>query len=317
MKRDRGSLNYLFRVILFIIISLIIVGGINIYIDFYGLFRSHTGVKKYVYHNEMTTKYLLSYDYIPSNFNGILLGPSLSDNVNTANISNKDVRYYNASIMGANISELGKVLRNVVSKGDIKSVILCLHPYITKDFGDKSVKLDDKLYYSAFTSLNLYQSYAFYIIRKLQLFPNKYSTYQCTEYGTNDYNSSFKVSDIEAKINEEVEIHKGEKIEVNDQAFQELRNVIELLRDNHVKVSGYFHPLPQQILESNIEETRNYQKRVKELFDESELIIDFNSYEYESFRKDYDNYIDHGHLSKKGSNYIENKISERLSNPNY
>src|ERR1700712_5296696 len=110
------------------IISLVIVGliaGLNYYIDIYGLFRGKKDRVMYI--NERTSKYLFSMRYIPENFEGFIIGPSLSANLNPEAI--RSYKVYNASIMGANISELNYLVDNLIEKGKMKFAIICLGPY--------------------------------------------------------------------------------------------------------------------------------------------------------------------------------------------
>lgn len=77
----------------------------------YGLFEDVTGKSFEVMGNERTDKLLFSFNYIPNNFEGILIGPSLSDNLNTKDI--KDYKIYNASINGGNVTELRKIVDTI------------------------------------------------------------------------------------------------------------------------------------------------------------------------------------------------------------
>ena len=76
----------------------------NYFIDYYGLFRDVEGKKLMPYDNFRLAKYLYSYNYIPVNYDGILIGPSASINLDTSKIVNRNV--YNLSLDGANISEM-------------------------------------------------------------------------------------------------------------------------------------------------------------------------------------------------------------------
>jgi len=72
-----------------------LIASINYYIDIYGLFRGKKERKVYI--NERTSKYLFSMRYIPENYEGVIAGPSLSDNLNPDAI--KAYKIYNASII--------------------------------------------------------------------------------------------------------------------------------------------------------------------------------------------------------------------------
>src|SRR5687768_16344560 len=108
----------------FLLITLLTVGlfvALNVYVDIYGLFFGRKDRKVYV--NERTSKYLLSFRYIPENYNGIIIGPSLSANLNPEHI--RKFKIYNSSLMGANISELHYLIKNITERRNIKIAIVC------------------------------------------------------------------------------------------------------------------------------------------------------------------------------------------------
>src|SRR5438105_1431990 len=71
-------------------------------LDCYGLFREAQGRKIAVHSNDGTSKYLLSQRYVPANFDGLLVGSSVSASWDVSAI---DGRVYNASVNGGNISD--------------------------------------------------------------------------------------------------------------------------------------------------------------------------------------------------------------------
>ena len=103
----------------------------NYRINIYGVFGNTAGKKLVVYDNERTTKYLFSYNYIPGNFDGLLVGTSISDeNWDTSHIAG--MRVYNASINGGNISEEDLLLSNVLRRGHPRLIMFVIHPYLTE-----------------------------------------------------------------------------------------------------------------------------------------------------------------------------------------
>lgn len=101
------------------LIAILVLSGIgtilagNVLIDIFGLFRPVKGRKIRIHHNERISKYLLSFRYIPRNFNTIIIGTSLSDNLDVAsyNHSNNRLKIYNSSVMGANIFDVCPVAK--------------------------------------------------------------------------------------------------------------------------------------------------------------------------------------------------------------
>lgn len=113
-------------------ISLVIAALVvlfNFYMNEYGLFGDARGKSIKIYGNERTAKYLLSLNYIPSNFNGLLIGSSVSDNIDSKGFVG--YRIYNASINAATVAELRILVENVLKKGDLKCVIISLYPILT------------------------------------------------------------------------------------------------------------------------------------------------------------------------------------------
>lgn len=92
-------------------------------------FREPVGRKLMIYANERTSKYLFGYRYIPANFDGILIGSSISDNWDISKIQESHV--YNISIASGNITEERLVAENVFARGRMKLAIFCIHTYLT------------------------------------------------------------------------------------------------------------------------------------------------------------------------------------------
>ncbi len=288
-----------------------IIGGIgvlavfllvNMYIDLFGLFSSGSEKNKKVVYDERSDKYIMAHNYIPKNFNGILLGPSLSANLNTKDILTYEM--YNLSFMGANFSEQKYLFEKVMSQeNDVKVVVLSIHPYFTETYGFKSEDMSDQVYYSAFGSYGLLKEYLIGVVRNFSVFPYKYPKHQYNGYGYNDYDNQFAVEDVGAKISKEVELHKDEPILFNDETKKELHQFDSTWRANDIRIVYYFHPIPHDIYSAREDRFENYKATFLQYVD-SEYVVDFNTDKFLDFRKDYSNYIDHGHLSKKGQKFI-------------
>ena len=79
----------LFSVILISVTASLITA--NYFIDYYGLFRDVEEKKLIPYDNFRLAKYLYSYNYIPVNYDGILIGTSVSMNLDSSKIVNSNV----------------------------------------------------------------------------------------------------------------------------------------------------------------------------------------------------------------------------------
>ncbi|MDN5211673.1 hypothetical protein QQ020_06415 [Fulvivirgaceae bacterium BMA12] len=302
--------KFLLKVSIISLSTIAVFVTFNYFLDIYGLFRPDDQRELKVYTNERTSKYLLSYHYIPDNFEGIIIGPSLSANLNTKTI--KEYKIYNASIMGANISELRYLVDNIVERGNLRFVIICLDPYLTKDHGKKSARIDPKEYYGALGSTNLIKTYLFKLIRENELLPDKFPNNIINDYGYNNFNLELKEDNPREKILEKVRQKSTETTYVDPAAEDELGATIAYLRQNNIQVIAYFSPVPHQILAINTENYRAYQNRMLRLFTEQDIVLDLNDLRFKAITSDFNTYIDHGHLSEEGQKFVLGELKQAL-----
>lgn len=281
---------------------------VNVYIDIYGLFLGR-GERK-VYTNERTSKYLLSFRYIPENYDGFIIGPSLSDNLNPVAI--KSHRVYNASIMGANISDLHHLINNMIDRGNMKLAIICLDPYLTKDFGPKAATINDKEYFGALGSINLLRTYAMYIVRRNHLMTSKLASEMSDENGWTNFELERGPLDPQAAIAKKVELKQHEDTHIDERALNELKEVLQQLREKNIKVVAYFSPVPRPIYEIGRDDYREFETRMSSLFNENDVLFNLNDEQYSPITSDYRTYIDHGHLSAAGQAFVLQEINSHI-----
>jgi hypothetical protein len=284
---------------------------VNTQLDIYGLFTSTKGKSLKIHNNERVSKYLLSYHYVPENFNTIVIGTSLSDNLEVSVYKDGKYKIYNASIMGANISEILPIAQNAI-QGGIKNVVFCISPYLTKNSGSKEVEFGKKVYLGALGSVDLYQTYAIGLIRQTNLMPHKFPKGQFNESGVHFYADFFRLDDVQSKINDEIRLHANEEIPVDSIARQQFIDLVTLLKQNNVNCVGYFHPVPYEIYESNKANYKKFEQMISEISGDAIRLIDFNSIDNRAFTSDYTNYIDHGHLSEKGQRTLVDSLYKSL-----
>ena len=288
-----------------IVVSILLL---NVYIDIYGLFLGTKDRK--VFTNERTSKYLLSYRYIPENYDGIIIGPSLSANLNPQRL--KGYKIYNASIMGTNISDLHYLINNIIEKGDIKFVILCLDPYLTKDFGKKSITINPKEYLGALGSTNLIKTYLMYFVRKNNVLPGTYAKEIIDENGWNNFELEMKNLDSKKIIEDKVKLHQHEETKIDQRSYEELRDVLNQLREKKIKILGYFSPVPYPLYAIGNKKYKEFETSITKLFTKDDLVLNFNEEKYWPVTSNYQIFIDHGHLSSLGQNFVLKEIESTL-----
>ncbi len=290
--------------------SLLLVFTLNYTVNIYGLYGDVNGASKKVYYNERKSKLLLSKNYIPANYNTVLIGPSLSDNINVSYFSDKKLSIYNASMMGAKINELDPIVRNSIEKG-CRNIIICLHPYLTDSYKELETKGKDP-YLEAFGSLDLYRAYLLKIIPFASL-KRMISRDDIDQHGFNNYNSFLRVEDVQKKIQEEALLHKDEVITVDEKALASLKTTLQFIKQNKLSCMGYFHPIPKEIYTNNEVNYQKFQRKIRAIFEEHGVrTIDFNKGEFDYFTGDYANYIDHGHLSVIGQKKMFEMVIDKF-----
>jgi hypothetical protein len=279
---------------------------LNIYSNSFGLYLNTLDTKR-IYIDERTTKHLFTYKYIPNNFDSVLIGPSLSDiEMDTKKL--KGFKVYNLSLNSGNISELKILVENIIKTKKLKSIIICIDPYILKDSGKKTSKINDYEIYSSLGSMLNIKLYLYKLFYDLNL---KYDIYSNSEYGyrKNDYGLSFKDEDV---------LKKEKKISIDKTAFLELINLLQKLRKQNTKIFAYYYP--RYHLEfKNVIYKKQYDKFVKtidKLFTDEDVVWDFNDEKYSYIFKKKSSYSDGVHLSKDGAKKILEVISSKLKENN-
>lgn len=291
--------------IVFIVAAIV---ATNYYIDIYGLFRGTKERKVHI--NERTSKYLFSYRYIPENFEGFIIGPSLSANLNPEQI--KDYKIYNASIMGANITELNYLMENIADRGHMKFAIVCLDPYLTKDHGKKSANIDPKEYYGALGSTNLLKTYLLYFVRKYELSPRRYAPNIHNTVGWDNFELETANINPKKAIDEKVALKNYENTKIDSLAYLELDSCLQNLRRHNIKIFGYFSPVPYKLYQMGKHDYQQFEDKITALFKPQDVLINLNDEKYKDINDAYDTFIDHGHLSAKGQAFVLAALEQQL-----
>ncbi len=279
---------------------------VNYAIDLYGLFRDPKGRSISIYSDERTAKYLLAHRYVPENFEGYILGPSLSANLNPKSISEHKI--YNLSMMGANITEQKAVVEKALDRESPKFVLLCLHPYLTLDHGMKTGMINPREYYGALGSFSLYKAYGLRIIRALNLMPSKFPKDQFNDYGCNHYDDLLRTKPVEDKVAEEVANPDAVKTTIDPEAWGEFNELVDELRARNVTIVAYFHPLPRPVYDRFKDRLDSYRDRLTQALTGKAVILNYNDDAHQFFTSNLGNYIDHGHLSEQGQAYLLRQI---------
>ena len=302
----------------FLIISAMVIIstiGVNIYLNEFGLIGNQKNKDIRIYADEKTSKYLLSFNYIPNNFNGILVGPSLSDQMMDTKKLSDNYEIYNLSMDGGNISELKYAIDNVLKYGNIKLFIISLDPYITKNSGTKSSQINPKEYYSTFGSIFT----AKYYLKKYRdikkgdksIYYDSYWGYTDNEYQKKDENSTELIN----KALSSFESSDFNHLNIDKMAYTELSDILTNVRDKNIQIMAYYYPTAKRKFEHPVynQHYLKYRIEIDKLLDyDRDIVVDFSQNKYDYIRSNDDSYSDGAHLSRKGANKLLKVLNEKI-----
>lgn len=278
----------------------------NLYQDDFGLFWS-TGPKR-IWTLEKTSKYLLSFRYIPRNFDGLLIGPSFSDGLmDTRRLSG--YRIYNLSMDAGNATELRAAALMAIERGHMRVIVICLSNYLTQDSGMKGPQINAKEYWgSLFSWLPIDVLQAKWRIRSGRIA----DTFSSSEWGMGNVLPRERYRWDEFA---QIQGHGSSDMHFNDTAFRHLDDIIEAAHAHHVRVLAYYFPYTVWRIRTynRFGDWDRYKARTHALLDPAtDVIWDMTGPDYAAFNTDPGCYTD-GHLSKAGADWVLADIQRHLA----
>lgn len=218
----------------------------------------------------------------------------------------KGYRVYNLSMAGSDIVPLKKSVENIIEKGDLKLLIICLDEYVLQEQGYADIKMLDKLRMSSVGSLFSIK----YYFKKI--FPSNNHVWSSWGYLDTNSSSANSTKEINKAVSYLKSVPSNTKFE--SKLLLLLSETIKMARDDGVRIVAYFHPKPKRMFEYiNNDSYKNYKQQIDDLFNlDKDIVIDFNTNKYDYIRDVDDTYIDGGHLSKKGGDRILEVLNNAL-----
>lgn len=302
------SKRYLSVLIATFVIGLLLVIASSYWSNAYGLFGDAKGRSLVAYRGERTTKFLLAQNYVPSNFNSLLLGASISLNWNTKRIPNRKI--YNASISGANISEERLIAEQVLQRKQLEWLILVLHPYLTMSHGRKTEEMTPREYWSAFGSLSLFFLESTKLLAEHHILKDRHN-----EYGDSNYDEGLSASAARASMDKYIQDRRlsgkpSRNFEVDPSAFEDLASIVADGKRQHARILVVYPPIYRERFDVERADWEAYWRRVRPLLPLDAAFLNFNTDEFETLRSDFSNFQDSGHLARKCADAIVDDIGQ-------
>jgi hypothetical protein len=278
---------------------------INVMRDEYGLFWDTQGKSYSILHNDRYSKYLFSFNYIPQNFDAFLMGPSVSAEIDVRKL--RGLKVYNISLGGGNVTELKYLAENIIQRGRLKAIIICLYPYMTKDHGCKTTYIHPQVYWGALGSRELLNFY----VNKVLIHKGWRPRLAIDDYGyLRASRTGMGVTATKTSRTNPVGANSEDLYVVDEQAYRELDEIIQMARRRQIKIFGYYHP----VWLGAFDEQRflTYKTKIDHLFGTDDMIWDMNTDDFIAFRGNPDNYNQTAHLTEKGADFVRQGIQDKL-----
>ncbi|MBI2234599.1 MAG: hypothetical protein HYU57_06395 [Micavibrio aeruginosavorus] len=284
----------------------------------FGLWRHRDSAR--IWAVEKTSKYLLAHRYIPENFDAIMIGSSVSDNLDTRKI--EKYRVYNLSMAGGNITETAAAARKYLeAPGEKSLLIVSLHPYLTKNSGMKSFQIDESEVAGSLFSIipiNIW-------LAKLQHFAGiGDAALEQSEAGWNHFDEprdEKAIEEIAIMLRRDLEERRKNpdaapaRALIDPAAMAELDALLTLARSKGVRIAAYYHPqigVKFDFLEAT-GEWADYRAQMEKIFAPGEIILDMNGPEYAVLRNDPEAYFDGSHLTQHGAGQVLQALNRALA----
>ena len=290
----------------FIITTVLLLFSIvasNYYLDFYGIYGDSKGRELRIYTNDRLSKYLLSLNYIPSNFDGLLIGSSATESYDLTKIDN--VRIYNVAVSAGTATEQKIIADNVFSVAPMKIVIFSMNPILTFRHGTLTNSMLPREKWRALFSTQALITQAVALIYSL--------------FGKGSTTDAWgkKRLPIDSNLeNQWPNLNFSVYLRINEDAFDEYENLIKTARLQGARVIGFNPPMYSKKYQLGKDLYDSYTRRASSIFMPNEQIIDFMASKYDAYNNNSLYFTDGYHLSSVGIEFFSSELVKAINESN-
>jgi hypothetical protein len=288
-----------------------VLTAINWRINAYGVFGDPPGESRTVISNERQTKYLFSFNYIPGNFDALLVGSSIASNIDTSKIHG--MRMYNAALSGGNITEESLIAENALRRGHLRFLVAFLNPYLVQTNGRKAGGMSPRDFWGALGSTDLMSSYLGGLAIRTGLVHQRF-----TAEGMQDISDLQRPpADVEGALNAaRAPGNAAQEISefaLDATALEQLAELAQLARARGAAVIWVFAPVYSPTYDMRRPAYRKFEDRIRALAKPGELIINFNDGSFAALTTRANSFLDGVHLSNGAALEVARTLDQFLA----
>jgi hypothetical protein len=292
--------NWLISTLSFLLLIGGVIVGANVAFDIFGQFRPVRGRHLPVYGDERTAKYLLSWKYVPENFNALLVGASITANWNVHEFD--QLRVYNASLNGGNFVEERALIEAALDRPGIECVLLLVHPALTVDHEFRTVEMTPELRRAALGSMALWDAYKQMLNERLGRLAKGIDDAGVADFGS-------KRREMNPKMQA---MWNASSFPIDSLAVQAYRAVVADLKARDIGVVFIVAPTADTLVRAKGAMLDAYYERMRADLGSDGLWIDFHSADYEKFAGNPENFTDGVHLTPKGATQLVSEANRHI-----
>jgi hypothetical protein len=297
----RSDRSWLVVTVVTALVSVGVIAAANAAADIYGLFRDPSHRALPVYGDDRVAKYLLSTRYVQANFDGVLIGSSMSANWDTGGMHS--LRLYNESLNGGNIVEEKAIVDHLLERPGLRAALVVVHPFLTATHEFNTVQLGPREIWGALGSQNLLDAYKSALKIRLGREPQTFDA-----AGTEDMGEDSK--QLNATL--QVMMKPGTDFEIDPVALQAFRDIVAALRARQIPIAFVIPPTAEPIFAAKRDAFRRYAQTLLAARRPKEPLLDLSSDEFAEFRNDGSLFSDGVHLRGRAAVKLTAIIDEHV-----
>jgi len=242
--------------------------------------------------DDRVSKYLLNERYVPSNFDGILIGTSTTGNWKPGLIHGYNI--YNESLAGGNTTEEKILVEQALPTGKFRIALCVLSPFMV---GSHALKegLGQVRRREVLGSINTFgeegaKALAALHLQKSTFFPD----------GSRELFVPTRIEDLPANF-----------FDIDPQAVRDYRSLIQTLQAHGIRIVYILPPLYKPIYDAHRGQFQQFLQQMQTELPEAPL-IDFTAGEYDAYNNDRQNFSEGMHMSPEGAVKISKILDRKL-----